>query len=600
MGYLRLGQAAPGLRVSEPSPLGRDESELELGEPTELFRSAFDNAPIGIALTGTDGCFLAVNHCLGELTGRTVEELLQTTFQAITHPEDLAQTIHDARRMIAGERVKHEIEKRYLTPDGNVVWGLLRTKLVRDRDERPLHFISHILDITNRKEAEADMISSARRLQTLALRDPLTGLRNRHVFRQVLETEVERACRYQREISVVIFDIDGFSQINAASGSARADQVLRVIGRRIEESSRRPDLVARTGGDEFGLILPETHPRGARQAAQRISDDLKALTDLGATVSFGIAGETGITATAQTLIDAAETALHRSRGRQNRNGGETNGHQRLNPRAEESVRRILGLASEQLSVDLTPLRDLIGDEEICALATSENAKSRPGTETAADETALLRFLASLIEEVVEREQTSQDERESAVNLSGIHALLAALDARDDYTGEHSRTVVGLARAVAERLGLSVSDAEEVEQVALLHDVGKVGIPDSVLLKRGPLSQQEWALMREHPAVGERVVANTEGLAHLAPAIRAEHERYDGSGYPDGLRGLEIPIASRITLACDAYHAMTSDRPYRDALPEARARAKLVANAGSQFDPEVVEAILAEIDQRAGG
>jgi HD-GYP domain-containing protein (c-di-GMP phosphodiesterase class II) len=130
---------------------------------------------------------------------------------------------------------------------------------------------------------------------------------------------------------------------------------------------------------------------------------------------------------------------------------------------------------------------------------------------------------------------------------------------------------------------------------LLHDVGKVGIPDSILLKRGPLSSPEWDLMRQHPAVGERIVANTESLAHLAPAIRAEHERFDGAGYPDGLKASQIPIASRITLACDAYHAMTSDRPYRRALSQAAARAELLSNSGSQFDPEVIGALVAELD-----
>ena len=141
---------------------------------------------------------------------------------------------------------------------------------------------------------------------------------------------------------------------------------------------------------------------------------------------------------------------------------------------------------------------------------------------------------------------------------------------------------------------------EIEQVAVLHDIGKVGIPDSILLKRGPLTNAEWQLMRQHPAVGERVVANTESLAHLAPAIRAEHERYDGRGYPDGLTGDEIPIASRITLACDAYHAMTSDRPYRSALTREQALIELRDNAGTQFDPDVVAALLNLVESRPRG
>jgi two-component system cell cycle response regulator len=123
----------------------------------------------------------------------------------------------------------------------------------------------------------------------------------------------------------------------------------------------------------------------------------------------------------------------------------------------------------------------------------------------------------------------------------------------------------------------------------------VGIPDAILQKQGPLDDEEWQLMRQHPIVGERIIAGTPGLSHLAPAMRAEHERWDGTGYPDGLAGEQIPLASRITLACDALHAMTSNRPYRPAMPLSHAREELRAGAGSQFDPNVIKALLAEIN-----
>jgi PAS domain S-box-containing protein/diguanylate cyclase (GGDEF)-like protein len=189
----------------------------------------------------------------------------------------------------------------------------------------------------------------------------------------------------------------------------------------------------------------------------------------------------------------------------------------------------------------------------------------------------------------------EDSSRADVELAGVTALVAALEARDHYTAEHSRRVVDLAVAVARRLGLDEAQVQEVEQVAVLHDIGKVAVPDSVLQKPGPLSDSEWELMRQHPGVGERIVASLQTLSHLARPIRAEHERFDGSGYPDGLAGDRIPIASRITLACDAFHAMTSSRPYRAAMSEQQARAELRANAGSQFDPAVIEALLAELD-----
>jgi HD-GYP domain-containing protein (c-di-GMP phosphodiesterase class II) len=142
------------------------------------------------------------------------------------------------------------------------------------------------------------------------------------------------------------------------------------------------------------------------------------------------------------------------------------------------------------------------------------------------------------------------------------------------------------------MGLDAERTRDVERVALLHDIGKVGIPDSILQKRGPLTDQEWELMHQHPSIGARILAATLSLARFASAVNAEHERFDGAGYPDGLSGEAIPLASRVTFACDAYHAMTSDRPYRAAMDPSAAQDEMRAGAGNQFDPDVVGALLA--------
>ncbi|MFN8223255.1 MAG: diguanylate cyclase [Gaiellales bacterium] len=176
----------------------------------------------------------------------------------------------------------------------------------------------------------------------------------------------------------------------------------------------------------------------------------------------------------------------------------------------------------------------------------------------------------------------------------VRSLAMALAARDGYTGSHSDIVQNLAVAVATRLGLSLDEIDEIKVVALLHDVGKLGIPDEVLHKRTPLTAEEWELMRTHPAIGERILEPLPGFERIAAAVRHEHERWDGLGYPDGLKGDEIPLASRIVLACDAFHALVSDRPYRRALGLEAAIAELDACAGSQFDPSVIEALLAAI------
>jgi diguanylate cyclase (GGDEF)-like protein len=173
----------------------------------------------------------------------------------------------------------------------------------------------------------------------------------------------------------------------------------------------------------------------------------------------------------------------------------------------------------------------------------------------------------------------------------IAALASALQERDRYTGEHSETVVDLTARVGDALGLGSEEISRVRTAALLHDIGKVGVPDEVLHKPGPLTDREWEIMRQHPAIGERILRAIPGLGAVARIVRHEHERWDGKGYPDCLAGAEIPVGSRIILACDAYHAMTSDRPYRKAMEHAEAMAQLTGNAGTQFDPEVVQALV---------
>ena len=177
------------------------------------------------------------------------------------------------------------------------------------------------------------------------------------------------------------------------------------------------------------------------------------------------------------------------------------------------------------------------------------------------------------------------------NLEVVAALAQALEERDSYTGEHSESVVELTARVAEALALDADEVKQIRSAALLHDIGKVGIPDGILHKPGPLDDREWEIMRQHPAIGERILRAIPGMGSVARVVRHEHERWDGGGYPDGLAGEAIPIGARIILACDAYHAMTSDRPYRKAMSHHEAMSELTTNAGSQFDPQVVEALV---------
>jgi putative nucleotidyltransferase with HDIG domain len=264
-------------------------------------------------------------------------------------------------------------------------------------------------------------------------------------------------------------------------------------------------------------------------------------------------------------------------------------------RADERTRKLPATRDSRIGayvgVPLTlPDGQLYGS--FCCISNSAKTDLEPR------DVKFMRVLARMVGDHIGRRETERERLRLEAQADASQALLAALEAREQYTGDHSKAVFDLSVAVAREIGLSEGDVAEAGQVALLHDIGKVGVPDAVLQKRGPLDDAEWAAMREHPAIGARIVASIEGLAHLAPAIRAEHERWDGGGYPDGVAGAEIPLASQICLVCDSYHAMTSDRPYRAALPVAAAVEELRAHSGTQFSPVVVEALLAVLGAAA--
>jgi len=173
-----------------------------------------------------------------------------------------------------------------------------------------------------------------------------------------------------------------------------------------------------------------------------------------------------------------------------------------------------------------------------------------------------------------------------------HLLGDVLSSNHEYTGSHSRSVVILAHRVGEVMGVSESVLREIEFGALLHDVGKMAVPNEILNKPSSLTEDEWTVMRRHTAEGERMLSRIGGvLAEVGTVIRSHHERFDGSGYPDGLRGEEIPLAARVISCCDAFSAMTTDRPYRQALDLPEAVEELRSNSGTQFDPRVVEALI---------
>jgi putative nucleotidyltransferase with HDIG domain len=214
---------------------------------------------------------------------------------------------------------------------------------------------------------------------------------------------------------------------------------------------------------------------------------------------------------------------------------------------------------------------------------------------------LLRLLGGIARQAsvaLERAQSYENLEDTFV--STIEALANALEANDEYTSSHARSITDMALKVASELGFDATALKRVELGALFHDIGKIGVPTSILLKPGPLTPEERKMIELHPELGERILEPIDRLADVRRIVRSCHERWDGDGYPDGKAGEEIPIESRIIFVCDAFHAMTTDRPYRKRLSVDEACRRLREGAGTQFDPAVVDVFLSLPWEDVGG
>lgn len=211
---------------------------------------------------------------------------------------------------------------------------------------------------------------------------------------------------------------------------------------------------------------------------------------------------------------------------------------------------------------------------------------------------LIRLQADLSREVEKRtrEVRQQQEKLERISMQVVAALSNAIDAKDVYTRGHSARVAGYSREIARRAGFSLNRQQDIYMMALLHDVGKIGVPDDIINKQEKLSDSEYSIVREHPVTGAGILEKITEFPQLATGARYHHEHYDGTGYPEGLSGDKIPLEARVIAVADSYDAMTSRRSYRDVLPQEVVRAEIEKGRGTQFDPVFVDIMLAMIDE----
>jgi diguanylate cyclase (GGDEF)-like protein/PAS domain S-box-containing protein len=285
----------------------------EIEEAQERFRRAFEDAPIGMAVCDLEGRFLELNQALSTITGYEPVELIGRTFSAITHPDDLATDYGVIRAMLDGELASSVDEKRYLRPDGSVVWVARSVTLVRDADGEPLHFLDQIQDITERRRFE-------RELRHLADHDPLTGLLNRRRFEQVLERHVADVARYGPRGALLVLDLDHFKYVNDALGHHAGDELILSVAAILQARLRASDTLARLGGDEFAVLLPHADAAGAQRVAASLVQAVREEATVVAgdrprrvTTSVGIApfGAAGLSG--EALLIEADLAMYEAK-----------------------------------------------------------------------------------------------------------------------------------------------------------------------------------------------------------------------------------------------------------------------------------------------
>ena len=362
--------------------------------------------------------------------------------------------------------------------------------------------------------------------------DRLTGVANRQALLADLFTEVERAGRYERALSVAFVDIDHFKAVNDTFGHPAGDLVLRGVAQAISANLRASDRVGRYGGEEFMLILTETDvEEGAilteklRTLVQRLRFDVDGNPNLSVTISIGIAGGIGPQLRMDTLVRDADAAMYSAKS----------------------------LGRNQTYIFAEP------DEDSRVPRAPISAAGR------AHAVAI-----------------GQQAREAATA-----ALTSVLNPLPSYRGQPSALIASIVVALARQLQLPDAEVDRIRIAALLHDVGKIAVPQEILDKPAALTSAEWRTVVQHPRIGQVILEQAASLKEAVPIILHHHERYGGHGYPYGLRANEIPLGARIVAIADAYDAMTNDRPYKRAISHENAIEELRRHAGTQFDPELV-------------
>ncbi len=381
--------------------------------------------------------------------------------------------------------------------------------------------------------------------------DTLTGLYTHRGFQEILTSELKRAEDNETNLSIIMLDVNNISKINRELGHAKGDEVIKLLAEKVKQNIRSTDKAGRYGGDEIAIILPDTNTPDAKYLAEYITYCLSCcfVDDVGPVkVSVGIATYPECSRDQEKLLILAEQAMYISQAKGYKEGMSaiisSSDFNFWDNDALNSFAEVVAKRHAQLGID---------------------------------------FEEELVHKFNNEQIVSQNHLMELAN-----SLAGAIDAKDPYTKGHSTSVSRYSEALARAINLPEDEVQRIKLGALLHDVGKIGIPENVLKKPGKLEGEEWEIMKQHPVIGaEKVLKPNEALRDLIPIVKYHHEHIDGSGYPEHLKGDEIPLAARIVAVADTYHALISDRPYRKGMSVEKACEILKDGAGKLWDADLI-------------
>jgi len=402
------------------------------------------------------------------------------------------------------------------------------------------------LELAHRTIAEAytNLEIAHATIQKQALTDVLTGLPNHRAVMDQFSKELYRVKRYERTLSILFFDADHFKRVNDTYGHAVGDAVLRQIGQRASKVIRGSDLLGRFGGEEFVILLPETDAKEANDVAER----LRIVVAAEAMACSEVEG--GINMTLSIGLSTYPT--------------DGNTEQELLSQADEAMYLAKRLGRNQVRI-AREARQVKADIDLLALLEQKGLKDD------------------------RREGITPEQMREAYMVKISNWMLSSLERHDARLSQSAHRVSDLATITAQEMELEPKEVSRIGMAALLHNVGKLAIPDRLLKKTDQLSSEEHTQLQDYAELGSQILEVSPFLSDLAPAVCHHKERWDGHGYPNGLKGEDIPLAARIIAVAQSYNSMEGEYPYQASSISERALAELQHGAGVQFDPKVVQA-----------